>query len=121
MIQDDSSGAMGLVVNRVLGKAPAAKLLEGLGLDANPKASGEIEVHYGGPVESGKGFVLHSPDYHGKDTVVLSDQVATHQLAGHRGGSGRRQGAAPEPVRARLCRLGAQSAGSRRSPRAPGS
>ncbi len=76
MVQDDSSGAMGLVVNRVLGKGPAADLLKGLGLDANPKASGEIEVHYGGPVERGKGFVLHSPDYHGKDTVVLSDQVA---------------------------------------------
>ena len=77
MIQDDSSGAMGLVVNRVLGKGPAADLLKGLGLEANPKASGEIEVHYGGPVESGKGFVLHSPEYHGKDTkVVLSDQVA---------------------------------------------
>jgi putative transcriptional regulator len=76
MIQDDSSGAMGLVVNRVLGKGPAADLLKGLGLDANPKASGEIEVHYGGPVERGRGFVLHSPEYHGKDTVVLSDLVA---------------------------------------------
>src|SRR4029453_16825435 len=53
MIQDDSTGAMGLVVNRVLGKGPAAKLLEGLGLKANPEASGEIEGHYGGPVERG--------------------------------------------------------------------
>jgi putative transcriptional regulator len=76
MIQDDASGAMGLVVNRVLGKGPAAKLLEGLGVEANPRVSGEIEVHYGGPVESGRGFVLHSPDYRGEDTVVLSDLVA---------------------------------------------
>ena len=38
MIQDDSSGAMGLVVNRVIGKGPAAELLKGLGLEANPKA-----------------------------------------------------------------------------------
>jgi putative transcriptional regulator len=76
MIQDDSSGAMGLVINRVLGKGPAADLLKGLGLDANPKASGEIEVHYGGPVERGRGFVLHSPEYHGENTVVLSDLAA---------------------------------------------
>jgi putative transcriptional regulator len=76
MIQDDSTGAMGLVVNRVLGKGPAAELLKGLGLEANPKLSGEIEVHYGGPVERGRGFVLHSPEYHGADTVVLSDLAA---------------------------------------------
>ena len=76
MIQDDSSGAMGIVVNRVMGKGPAAELLKGLGLDVSPKASGEIEVHYGGPVESGRGFVLHSPEYHGSNTVVLSDLAA---------------------------------------------
>jgi putative transcriptional regulator len=76
MIQDDSSGAMGLVVNRVLGKGPASELLKDLGIDANPKASGEIEVHYGGPVERGKGFVLHSPEYHGENTIVLSDLAA---------------------------------------------
>jgi putative transcriptional regulator len=76
MIQDNSSGAMGIVVNRVMGKGSATELLKGLGLNANPKASGEIEVHYGGPVERGRGFVLHSPEYHGQNTVVLSDLAA---------------------------------------------
>jgi putative transcriptional regulator len=76
MIQDDSSGAMGLVINKVLGKGPAAELLKGLGLQANPKATGEIEVHYGGPVERGRGFVLHSPEYHGENTVVVSKLAA---------------------------------------------
>jgi putative transcriptional regulator len=76
MIQDDSTGSMGLVVNRVMGKGPAADLLKGLGLDADPKASGEIEVHYGGPVERGRGFVLHSPEYHGDNTMVLSNLAA---------------------------------------------
>jgi putative transcriptional regulator len=76
MIQDNSSGAMGIVVNRVMGKGSAAELLKGLGLNATPKASGEIEVHYGGPVERGRGFVLHSPEYHGQNTVVLSNLAA---------------------------------------------
>jgi putative transcriptional regulator len=76
MIQDNSSGAMGIVVNRVMGKGSAAELLKGLGLDTNAQASGEIEVHYGGPVERGRGFVLHSPDYHGQNTVVLSNLAA---------------------------------------------
>ncbi len=76
MIQDDSTGAMGLVVNRVLGKGPAGELLKGLGVEGDPTLAGEIEVHYGGPVERGRGFVLHSPEYHGEDTVVLSELAA---------------------------------------------
>ena len=113
MIQDDSSGAMGLVVNRVLGKGPAAELLKGLGLDANPKASGEIEVHYGGPVERGRGFVLHSPEYHGEDTVVLSDLAAVTSSPDILEDLAAGKGPRAEPVRARLCRLGARSAGVR--------
>jgi putative transcriptional regulator len=76
MVQHDNSGAMGLVLNRVLGKGPVAELLHGLGIDSEADPSREIEVHYGGPVEAGRGFVLHSPDYSGEDTVVLSDLAA---------------------------------------------
>jgi putative transcriptional regulator len=76
MVEHDGSGAMGLVLNRVLGKGPVAELLEGLGIEGEVDPAAEIEVHYGGPVESGRGFVLHSPDYTGENTVVLSDLVA---------------------------------------------
>jgi len=76
MVQHDDSGAMGLVLNRVLGKGPVAELLEGLGIEGEADPSRQIEIHYGGPVEAGRGFVLHSPDYHGQDTVVLSDVAA---------------------------------------------
>jgi putative transcriptional regulator len=76
IVQHDDSGAMGLVVNRVLGRGPIGELLEGFGLDAEVHGSAEIAVHYGGPVERGRGFILHSPDYKGADTVVLSDIVA---------------------------------------------
>ncbi|HEX5795604.1 MAG TPA: YqgE/AlgH family protein [Geminicoccaceae bacterium] len=76
MVKHDGGGAMGLVLNRVLGKGPVAELLEGLGEEGKVDPAAEIEVHFGGPVESGRGFVLHSPDYDGEDTVVLSDLVA---------------------------------------------
>jgi putative transcriptional regulator len=33
-------------------------------------------VHYGGPVEPVRAFMLHSPDYRSEDTVVLSDLAA---------------------------------------------
>jgi putative transcriptional regulator len=76
VVQHDDGGAMGLVVNRVLGRGPIGELLEGLGLDAEAKGAAEIAVHYGGPVERGRGFILHSPDFKGADTVVLSELAA---------------------------------------------
>jgi putative transcriptional regulator len=33
-------------------------------------------VHFGGPVEPGRGFVLHTPDYHDNGTLVVGDNFA---------------------------------------------
>jgi putative transcriptional regulator len=75
MIQHDHSGAMGLVINRPLAKGPISDLLKGLGVESGD-ASGEIVLHYGGPVEPQKAFVLHSEDYVGKETTLVSAGVA---------------------------------------------
>lgn len=76
LVHHDQSGAMGLVLNRVLGAGPLGEMLEGLGLPSNGPPDLELRVHYGGPVEPARGFMLHSPDYRGADTVVLSDLAA---------------------------------------------
>jgi putative transcriptional regulator len=70
MIHHDEGGAMGLVVNRVLGSGPLTEVLERLGIDAEANADVDVEVHYGGPVEAGRVFLLHTPDYRSEDTVV---------------------------------------------------
>lgn len=51
-------GAMGLVVNRPLPDVDFSDLLEQLGIDAS-EAAMDIPVRFGGPVEPGRGFVLH--------------------------------------------------------------
>lgn len=51
-------GAMGLVVNRPLPDVDFTDLLEQLGIDAS-EAAVDIPVRFGGPVEPGRGFVLH--------------------------------------------------------------
>src|SRR3970040_381197 len=61
MIEHNENGAMGLGINRPLAKGPIADLLKGLGAEGE-EAKGEIIIHYGVPVESGKAFVLHSDD-----------------------------------------------------------
>ena len=35
-----------------------------------------MPVHFGGPVDPGRGFVLHSPDYREEGTLGIGDQFA---------------------------------------------
>jgi putative transcriptional regulator len=68
-------GAMGLVINKVLGSLTMRELFAQL--DIAP--SGRLEsrpVHFGGPVETGRGFVLHTADYRDKGTLVVADDLA---------------------------------------------
>jgi putative transcriptional regulator len=75
MCAHSPEGAMGLVVNRVLESLTFPDLLEQLEIDC--LAGGErINVHFGGPVESGRGFVLHSADYVQEATLVVDGEVA---------------------------------------------
>lgn len=75
MLEHDENGAMGLVVNRPIGRTGAADLLRTMGLEAGG-LEGELEVFSGGPVESGRGFVLHSPDYKGDGTTMVHHSLA---------------------------------------------
>ncbi|MFQ5785259.1 MAG: YqgE/AlgH family protein [Alphaproteobacteria bacterium] len=75
LVEHDSTGAMGLVINRPMGTLPLAELLKGLNIEGQA-VGGDIRLYYGGPVENGQGFVLHSPDYVGKGTRVVPDGLA---------------------------------------------
>lgn len=68
-------GAMGLVVNKPLDSISFPDLLEQLDIVMPPSGEG-IEVLFGGPVETGRGFVLHSPDYMHDATMVVDEDVA---------------------------------------------
>ena len=75
MVQHDSGGAMGLVLNRPMVEIPLARMLEQLGIESKD-ASGTIRTHYGGPVERTRGFMLHTADYVGASTLLIKDGVA---------------------------------------------
>lgn len=62
-------GAMGLVVNRPAGDLRFADLLRQLGIEPGPN-SPSPPIHFGGPVESGRGFVLHSNDYAAREATL---------------------------------------------------
>src|SRR3546814_21133268 len=68
---------MGLVLNRVISSITFGDLLEELKVEE--PAAGEASspaIHFGGPVETGRGFVLHSSDYVGPDSMPLSEKLA---------------------------------------------
>ena len=71
----NEEGAMGLVINRAMEDISLAELLEQLGITTVP-IDDAISVQFGGPVEQGRGFVLHSPDYVHDSTLVVDGQVA---------------------------------------------
>jgi putative transcriptional regulator len=68
-------GAMGLVVNRAIPDFSFSDLLEQLNIPATPRCQ-QIQVQFGGPVESQRGFVLHSADYIHEGTLVVDETVA---------------------------------------------
>ena len=75
MCAHSEGGAMGLVVNKVMENIDFPDLLDQLGLSAPPTGE-DIRVHFGGPVESGRGFVLHSADYVQDATMVIDEAIA---------------------------------------------
>ena len=76
MLQHDGAGAMGLVVNRPVGRWSYRRMLEEMGEDGARAVDGGLEILHGGPVETGRGFVLHSPEYRDDGTLAIGDHGA---------------------------------------------
>ncbi len=69
-----ASGAMGIVINRFFDGLTFPELLEQLEIATHPGCEA-IRVHFGGPVEAGRGFVLPSTDYVHETTTKVDDTV----------------------------------------------
>ncbi|MEE8445989.1 MAG: YqgE/AlgH family protein, partial [Alphaproteobacteria bacterium] len=70
-----ADGAMGLVINRLVDSVSLPDLLEQLNISDVP-INQKIQIHFGGPVDTGRGFVLHTPDYKQDATLLINDAMA---------------------------------------------
>jgi len=70
----NAEGAMGLVVNKLIDSLSFDELLKQLGIERHIEEP--IDIHFGGPVESGRGFVLHSADYLQDSSLQVDDGIA---------------------------------------------
>jgi putative transcriptional regulator len=75
-------GAMGLVINQPVEDMRFIDVLEELGISQTdeairmPDSVREREVLRGGPVQKGRGFVLHSPDYFREgNSYAVNDEI----------------------------------------------
>lgn len=74
-----SDGAMGIIINQHAPHISFRELLEQLNIASDeesirmPIELGSMAVHVGGPVETGRGFVLHSADYYADDSTLPID------------------------------------------------
>lgn len=75
-------GAMGFMVNRVLERPDLGEFLAQLGVVTEaelPDLPDDLKLrslYSGGPVEPGRGFVLHSPDFDSATTLRVDDTVS---------------------------------------------
>lgn len=73
MCAHSADGAMGLIVNKPMPDLPLRSLLEQMGVPLGADAR-EGLVHFGGPVENGRGFVLHEAGYESAiSTLMVGD------------------------------------------------
>ncbi|MGE3067509.1 MAG: YqgE/AlgH family protein [Hyphomicrobiaceae bacterium] len=79
MCAHSAEGAMGLIINQRASHISFPELLDQLRIaseDGEAPASApaiDMDIHVGGPVETSRGFVLHSSDYYVDDATMQID------------------------------------------------
>ena len=70
MCVHDENGAVGIGIGHKRAGLRFRALLKQLEID--PGEAPDCAVHHGGPVEPGRGFILHSMDWGGQDTLQVT-------------------------------------------------
>lgn len=74
MCAHDEQGALGVGIGQVMAGMRLHDLLRQLDID--PGVAPDAPVHVGGPVEPRRGFVVHSDDWAGQDTIDVAGRWA---------------------------------------------
>lgn len=73
MCAHSDEGAMGLIINKPMPEVALADLLKQLSIEGAAQNQ-DVPVYFGGPVEVGRGFVLHSAEYQLDDNTLKVDE-----------------------------------------------
>jgi putative transcriptional regulator len=70
MCVHDEEGALGIGLGRVAARIRFHDLLKQLDID--PGRAPNAPIHQGGPVEPQRGFIIHTPDWGGADSIIVA-------------------------------------------------
>ena len=65
-----AAGAMGIIVNKPTTELKFTDILKQLQINTY-KINQQQKIYFGGPVEFGRGFVVHSPDYENTESSIV--------------------------------------------------
>lgn len=72
----NAEGAMGIIINHIIGNMSYRELFDQLSIEEGENVPG-LPVHYGGPVEINRGFVIyHFDDLPYPDTLIATGNIA---------------------------------------------
>jgi putative transcriptional regulator len=80
MLEHSADGAMGLLINKSLPSVDFNDLMQQLDIQLTDKHI-DCPVLFGGPVEIGRGFILHSPDKMLSQSLLLTPDIALTTFA----------------------------------------
>ena len=72
--EHNEQGALGLVINRPTDMT-LAQLLDQVSIPVSSQQCGSIPVHFGGPVQTDRGFVLHGPVGNWQSTLSINPGI----------------------------------------------
>jgi putative transcriptional regulator len=72
--EHNEQGALGIIVNRPIDLALAG-LFEKIDLELAAKNLASLPVHFGGPVQTDRGFVLHRPTGEWQSSLKVTDEI----------------------------------------------
>ena len=72
MCVHDENGALGIGLGRIVPRITFHDLLKQLDID--PGVAPDVSIHLGGPVEPQRGFLIHSTDWGGPESIQVGDR-----------------------------------------------
>ena len=73
----NEDGAIGIIINKIIESLSFSKIIKQLKLKKNMiKNDYKDHIYFGGPVETERGFILHSADYSSENSTSINSEIS---------------------------------------------